>query len=118
MPVPHKKAVKIFIPQKMEFTFKKVVSSELIGCKLCKEIYFRPNRTDLAEAHLKIEHKINFDNSSDSEENVSTVITNKEPLKNERVSNLSTSGQKNSTPNSSRKRKLSNLSRKRSKILI
>ena len=97
----------------MEFTFKKVVSNELIGCKLCKDIYFRPNRIDLVEAHLKIEHKIKSDNSSDSEENVSTIITNKEPLKNERVR----SGQKKSPPNSSRKRKLSNLSRKRSNIL-
>ena len=101
----------------MEFTFKKVVSSELIGCKLCKDIYFRPNRIDLVEAHLKIEHKIKSDNSSDSEENVSTIITNKEPLKNELVRNLSISGQKNSSPNTSRKRKLSNLSRKRSRIL-
>ena len=51
----------------MGFTFKKVVKSELVGCRLCKDIYFRPNRIDLIESHLKIEHKINFDNESDSE---------------------------------------------------
>ena len=51
----------------MEFTFKKVVKSELVGCRLWKDIYFRPNRIDLIESHLKIEHKINFDNESDSE---------------------------------------------------
>ena len=55
----------------MTFTFTKIVKSELVGCKLCRDIYFRPNRTDLIENHLKNEHKINLENASDSDENVS-----------------------------------------------
>ena len=56
----------------MEFTFKRIVKSELIGCRLCRDIYFRPNRRDLVESHLKNEHKINLDNLSDSEDNIQT----------------------------------------------
>ena len=59
----------------MEFTFKKIVKTELVGCRLCKNIYFRPNRTDLLENHLKNEHKIKLDDESDgSEENLSPKL--------------------------------------------
>ena len=53
----------------MTFTFTKIVKTELVGCKLCRDIYFRPNRPDLIENHLKNEHKINFSIESDSGEN-------------------------------------------------
>ena len=52
----------------MEFTFKTTVQTELVTCRLCKDVYFRPGRPDLVEHHLKTEHKIKLDNLSDSEE--------------------------------------------------
>ena len=66
----------------MEFTFKKIVKTELVGCRLCKNIYFRPNRTDLLENHLKNEHKIKLDDESDeSEENLSSKLPEKISVK-------------------------------------
>ena len=47
----------------MEFAFKNILPKEFLGCRLCKAIYFRPDRKDLLENHLKLEHKIDFDES-------------------------------------------------------
>ena len=47
----------------MEFAFKNILPVEFLGCRLCKAIYFRPDRKDLLENHLKFEHKIDFDES-------------------------------------------------------
>ena len=47
----------------MEFAFKNIPPTEFLGCRLCKAIYFRPDRRDLLENHLKFEHKIDFDES-------------------------------------------------------
>ena len=69
----------------MEFAFKNTVPLEFLGCKLCKAIYFRPDRKDLLENHLKLDHKIDFAESDFGEKTPTNCQPELKPVDNQPV---------------------------------